>query len=136
MTAVNTTASDWEDRSLPGPAEDLGQSGSAEETIWGIVSRIADQLSQGRKAIPVTEALIAAGLVERPDRLRRITRQNEEVLNRYFEQLDVEAFARRLGGEATQPLRQEAKGAAPLLASAAFGAAAVKGIEYLRRQSE
>jgi len=133
MTSVNTTASDWEGRALEA-APDLGQE-SAEETIWGIVSRIADELSQGRKAIPVTEALIAAGLVENPDRLRQITRQNEPVLNRYFEQLDVEAFARRIGGSGADQLQEQTSSAAPLLASAAFGAAAVKGIEFLQQQT-
>jgi len=84
---IETTGRDWK-----GEGGDLGQG----DGIWGAISNIADRLSKGEKAIPVTEGLVAAGLVENPEKIRRIANENEEVLNRYFEQLDIEAFVRRL----------------------------------------
>jgi hypothetical protein len=70
--------------------------GDAQNQVWQALSEIADRLTKGEKAIPVTEALIVAGLVENPQRIRRIARENEQVLNRYFEQLDANALVSRL----------------------------------------
>jgi hypothetical protein len=125
MRTVNTDANDWNGRGR-GTQSEMGGA------PWDFVSRVADRLSKGRKAVPMTEGLIAANVVENPGKLRRITNENEPVLNRYFEQLDVRALADRLGVEETIQSRSAEVGKSLLLAAA--GAVAVKGFEYFASQ--
>ena len=126
---VHTQPEDW---NRPARRE-LGNA-EVENTIWGIVSRIADRLSQDRKAVPVTEGLIAAGLVEDREEIRAVTQENEEVLDEYFETIDVEALARELqvGEQAGEVVAQQSASIGSKIALVVLGAATVKGIEYFQ----
>jgi hypothetical protein len=126
---VHTQPEDW---NRPAGRE-LGNA-EVENTIWGIVSRIADRLSQDRKAVPVTEGLIAAGLVEDREEIRAVTQENEEVLDEYFETIDVEALARELqvGEQAGEVVAQQSASIGSKIALVVLGAATVKGIEYFQ----
>jgi hypothetical protein len=84
--------------------------------------------------VPVTEGLISAGLVENPERLRKITREHEEVLDQYFEQIDVEALARQLkaGDKVEQAIIGKGEKIGESLIIFGLGAAAMKSIDFLK----
>ena len=124
MRTVETTAQDWQEGTHSSPG--LQQSRGIED----VLSRLADQVTQGRKAIPFTEAAIAAGLVEDKTQLRQITEQNESVLNRYFEQLDMQAVADRLNVGGT--IQEHGKEIGKTLALIAVGAVGVKVIDSFK----
>ncbi len=71
---------------------DFNGKSALNDSFLDFIASTVDKVTQGKRAVPLTEALIIAGVVKDPVALRAVTQANKDGLNQYFDLIDVQRF--------------------------------------------
>lgn len=81
------------------------QEGLSDSALRNWLIKQADKLTRGNKGVVVTEGIILAELAKDSERLRNIFKENPDLFNKYFEQIDFNAITNSYSDILEQPVK-------------------------------